>query len=159
MVANRLWHERAHEGHIAELIPQLRPGDREEVIAADGDLERGCLNALHLSDPSATGAMRDREGGLIAVYGAAPLSVLAGSQAAPWMLGTPRMRTNAMAVFHDMKRYVEFLREHYSRLFNYVDARNVESAGWLSRLGFTMGEPEPRGPLGLPFLPFHMDFN
>lgn len=158
-MANRLWHERAHVGHIEELIPQLRPGDRAEVIAADGDLERGCLNALHLSNPITAGAMRDSEGELIAVYGAAPISLLAGSQAAPWMLGTPRMRTNAMAVFHDMKRYVVFLSEHYTRLFNYVDVRNVESAGWLSRLGFVMGEPEPHGPLGLPFLPFHMDFD
>lgn len=159
MVAKRLRHEQATEAHIWELLPQLRPGDNAEVIAADGNLIRGCLNALMLSDPRTCGAMRAKDGGLIAVYGAAPASLLTDTQAAPWLLGTWRMHSNPVSVFHDMKLFVEFLREHYQRLFNYVDARNVESIGWLSRLGFTIGEPEPRGPYQMPFHPFYMDFD
>jgi hypothetical protein len=158
-VGKRLWHGRPDEGTIDELIPLLRAGDRDEVLAADGDLERGCFSALHLSDFKTLGVMRDKRGELVAVYGAAPVSLLASDQAAPWLLGTELMRVNGFSVFHDMKLYLAFLSEHYQRLFNYVDARNVESVGWLSRLGFTIGDPEPRGPHKLPFHPFYMDFS
>lgn len=157
VVAKRLRHERATEAHIEELLPQIRAGDSAEVIAADGNLVRGCYNALHLTDDPI--AMRDSEGGLIAVYGAAPMSLMGGAQAAPWLLGTGRMRVNAIGVFHDMKQYLAWLSDHYSRLLNYVDARNVESVAWLARLGFTIGEPELRGPYQMPFHPFYMDFN
>lgn len=155
----RLRHEQAGEAHIEELIPQMRPGDRDEVLAADGDLEAGCYNAIHLSDPRTLGAMRDDQGGLVAVYGAAPASLLTSEQAAPWLLGTARMRVNAFSVYYDMKLYLRFLSEHYRRLFNYVDARNEESVGWLSRLGFRIDDPETRGPHGLLFHPFYMDFD
>lgn len=154
-MGKRLIHHAAVVADIVELIPQLRPGDRNEVLAADGDIVRGCVNALDLSDQPI--AMRDHEGGLIAVYGVASQSLLGEGQAAPWLLGTERMRVNALSVYHDMKLYVRWLGEHYTRLFNYVDARNVESIGWLAGLGFTIGGPEPRGPYKLPFHPFWMD--
>lgn len=157
-MGKRLRHEAATEAHIEELIPQMRAGDIDEVVAADGDLVRGSHNALHLSDPRATGAMRDHQGGLIAVYGTAPMALLGSREGAPWLLGTSRMRVNAMSVYHDMTLYVAFLREHYDRLFNYVDVRNTESVGWLKSLGFTIGEPEVRGAASLPFHPFYMDF-
>lgn len=156
-MGKRLHHERANETHIEELLPQLRPGDTAEVLAADGDLVRGCYNALFLSDDPI--AMRDKKGDLVAVYGVAPLSILYGQQGAPWLMGTSRMRVNALSVYHDMKLYLAFLSEHYERLFNYVDVRNEESVRWLASLGFTVGDPEPRGPRRMPFHPFWMDFS
>lgn len=155
MVGKRLHHERATEAHIAELLPQLRPADNAEVIAATGNLVEGCYNALCLSfDPI---AMRDAKGGLIAVYGVAPSGMLSRDTAAPWLLGTERMRVNAILARHDILLYIEFLREHYDRLFNYVDARNEESVRWLEGVGFAIGEPVPRGPYGLLFHPFGME--
>lgn len=154
-MAKRLVHLKASEDDIFELVPQMRKGDIDEVLAGDGDLVRGCLNSLYLT-PEAI-AMRDHEGALIAVYGATPTSMIGSTQAAPWLLGTERMRDNQIAVFHDMKLYLAHLSEHYQRLFNYVDARNVESVGWLARLGFTTEDPVPQGPNRLPFHPFWMD--
>lgn len=156
-MGKRLHHERATEAHIVELLPQIRRQDNAEVIASDGNLVRGCCNALYLSDDPI--AMRDKQGGLIAVYGAAPLSLLGGREAAPWLLGTERMRVNALSVYHDMRLYLDFLSEHYDRLFNYVDVRNEESVKWLASLGFSIGDPEPRGPYRMPFHPFWMDFD
>lgn len=150
----KLHHEPATEGHIDELLPQLRSADSAEIIAACGNLVEGCFSALAMSDDPI--AMRDTEGGLIVVYGVAPTMLLSG-QAAPWLLGTERMRANAKGVIHDIRLYLQFLSEHYSRLFNYVDARNAESIRWLAGLGFAIGEPVPQGPFKMAFRPFEMD--
>ena len=47
--------------------------------------------------------------------------------------------------------------ENYSRVFNYVDARNTMVIGWIKWLNFTFEEPKPYGPKKIPFYKFYLN--
>ena len=51
---------------------------------------------------------------------------------------------------------VDGWRQEFPYMFNYVDVRHKEAIRWLKWLGFTLNEPTPYGPFGLPFHKFHM---
>lgn len=151
-----LHHEAATPAHAEELLAQLRPADRDEVEAASGNVERVVRQSLAVSDDPI--AARDPNGGLIAIYGVAPVNLLS-DQASPWLLGTARMQTNAKAVLRDAREYLAFARERYPRMMNYVDARNRSSIRWLRKVGFTLEPAAPFGVQGLPFHRFHSGFD
>ena len=151
-----LQHEAATPRHAEELLGQLRPADRDEVEAASGNVERVIRQSLAISDDPV--AVRAADGGLIAIYGVAPVHLLS-DQASPWLLGTARMQSNAKAVLRDAREYLAFARERYPRMMNYVDARNRSSIRWLRRVGFTLEPPAPFGVKGLSFHRFHSGFD
>lgn len=141
-------------GDIAYLAAHLREADLQELAASRGAnvhpsdaISRAVLLSSHCW--VAAGANP------IAIFGIAPVSLLEriGS---PWLLATDEAFEHPRALVTQGRRYIDQMRRSYSRLFNYVDARNDKSIRWLRRLGFVMQPAEPYGVEGEPFHRFEM---
>ncbi len=140
-------------GDAQALEANLRPLDRDEVLAASGgevltQIERAI-------DVSAQCWTAEAPEGLLAIFGFAPLSLLSG-EAAPWLLGTPLLSRHARLLTRTARAYCREALRQYPLLVNYVDARNTPSIRWLKRVGFEIHEAEPFGVAGLPFHRFEM---
>lgn len=69
----------------------------------------------------------------------------------PWLLGTEDLPRHSRAFLRRNKAFVGHIRGEYSRLENYVDARNTLAIRWLKWLGFAVEEAAPFGAYQLPF--------
>lgn len=139
--------------HVAPLAAELRECDRLEVEASYGpDIVGAIAMSIRLSDQPFAGWAGDK---LVCVFGAAPRSSMSDT-AAPWCLGTDEMRRNAAEVIRHTRSWVEWVRQTYPALINYVDARNTSSIRWLSSTGFIIDPAAPFGVSELPFHRFHM---
>ena len=136
------------------LAIDLRPADRAEIIAASGpDTLATIRQAIRVS--THCWAAEDGDGGLVALFGFAPVSLLAGI-GSPWLLATPRLERIPGALTRLARRYLADIATTYPVLGNPGDARNTASIRWLQRLGFQIGPPKPYGAAGLPFHRFEM---
>lgn len=145
--------EPATHRHVAPLLADLRECDRLEMEASSGaDLETALRTSINLSDQPFAGWAGDK---LVCLFGAVRLSIMSDI-ASPWCLGTTQMARNAAEVIRHTRSWVEWVREDFPKLSNYVDARNRASIRWLRGIGFTIDPPIPFGVSGLPFHHFHM---
>ena len=139
--------------HVYALEDDLRPQDRDEIIASYGTDTVGAMRfSIEASDRPFSGW--DEDGALICIFGAAPMTAMSDT-ASPWCLGTSLMRPNAGEVIRHTRSWIDWVQITYPKLVNYVDARNTASLRWLAGVGFTLDPPEPYGPAGLPFHRFH----
>lgn len=130
----------------------LRPGDRREI------------EALGLTMPEAFAISTARDvwsetyvidGEIAAMVGLAANSIL-GGWGSPWLVtGTPVDR-HARLFLKETRAGVERMTAQFPRLSNYVHAEYTQTVRWLRWLGFSIGAPEPKGPLGAPFRLFSM---
>lgn len=140
-------------GDAELLIAQLRPADRAECLAyGRPDLAAGIRNSVHRSLLCWTGWV---DGELAAILGVAPLNLLTGL-GSPWMLGTPVLDRHQRVLVRNTPEYIARMLEAFPHLVNVVHAKNTTSVRWLRRLGFTLHDAVPYGPLGEPFHPFEM---
>ncbi|API59639.1 hypothetical protein BSL82_10175 [Tardibacter chloracetimidivorans] len=137
----------------AALAANLRPSDEAEIVAAAGAAPVITIARSLALSTYATAV--DRDGELMALYGVAPLSLL-GDVGTPWLLATPQLARHARPLTRTARQYVVDALRFYPVLQNYVDVRNTASIRFLSRLGFTLFDPEPYGAAGLPFRKFEM---
>lgn len=141
------------------LAADMRAADVAELVAMHGtwtDVEALLVDAIQQSSPTCWSAFLGDE--LLMVGGAAPgaPSLLGdGRLGVPWMLATNRMVGRGGALTAAALRYLADIRQRYTCLHNYVDARHTASIRWLKRLGFTVSDkPMPAGPYGMPFHSF-----
>lgn len=135
------------------LAPRLRDADRAECWAAQG---LPAATTLRRSvEASSVLIAAEVDGELAALFGIAPLGVMAG-HGAPWMLATPLADQHARAWLRDAPQWLRLIGDGWSVLRNHVDARNARSVRWLRRMGFKVGQAAPWGWAGLPFHPFEM---
>jgi hypothetical protein len=146
---------RAEPKHIESMLGRIRQADRDE-FAAGWSLtpEAGLRKGIHVSSHCWAGIWNGR---VIAIAGLCPTS-LVGDHAVPWMVGTydlerPELRRKFLDVSKGVLAYMLTL---YPHLENWVDARNRMAVRWLKWLGFTLDEPVPYGPMGLPFHHFEI---
>lgn len=133
---------------------RLRAADRDELTAASGpDILATLRAALDLSGDFAFVAYEEEP---LALFGLASIAAPEGA-AAPWMVGTPALLSKGRALMEIGRAYCVAAVQEAALLVNYVDARNTASIRWLQRLGFTLGQPEPFGVEGRPFIRFEME--
>jgi len=139
------------------LIEHLRAADRDEMLATLGDADPYAAIDWILGASSHAWAAVSNDT-LLMVGGLVPISTLLGGSAAqPWMMGTTHLEARKGALMKVAVRYLGVMRGHYDHLTNYVDARNTTSIRWLKRLGFTVHpQTEPFGPYRMPFHHFEM---
>ena len=125
---------------------RLRAEDAREVAACGLRPRDAVLISFRASDYCFTGEV-DGEPAMIFGVGCS----LFGETASVWALGTDACRRVPMSMVRIGRQVVAELLRVYPRLENYCDARYVESLRWLRLLGFTIDEPEPRGPFGIKF--------
>ncbi|TFW04295.1 hypothetical protein E4M02_04280 [Brevundimonas sp. S30B] len=128
---------------LEHIAANLRDGDRDEMIAANPLLTIGPPDALLLLTMS---VMQSEQAWVITdqdepvcIFGCAPEGIV-------WMMGTPGMwkPRPAAVVAKATAAYVERLHERWPCLWNWVDARNVQSARWLRWSGFEIADVDPR---------------
>jgi len=114
------------------LAPRLRPEDVAECQAASGQAPLEALNtALEVTrHPRALLA----NGQPIALFGVATVPGQP-DLGAPWLLGSPEIEAHSREFLRRSREELERMRHPFTRLTNYVDARNHTHIRWLEWLG------------------------
>lgn len=140
-------------GDAARLFSNLRKSDLAECQAyGQPDIAAGIEASVRRSVLCWTGLV---DGELAAILGVAPVNILNGL-GSPWMLGTPVLDRHQRVLVRSTPEYIGRMLKAFPHLVNFVHAHNTTSVRWLRRLGFTLHEAVPYGPLGEPFHPFEM---
>lgn len=140
-------------GDADTLFDNLRPADMAECLAyGDPDVLGGIRDSIRRSMLCWTA---DIDGELVAVLGVVPLNFIGGI-GSPWMLGTTALDRHARVLVRETPDYIARMLRAFPHLINYVHADNTTSVRWLRRLGFTLHEPAPHGPLGALFRRFEL---
>lgn len=130
----------------------LRTADRRELEAAHGPDIGPVIDRALAASVDAWAATAS--GRLLALFGVAPIDLLAGL-GAPWLLGTDGLDRRARDLVRIGRAYVAAVRDSFPCLVNFVDARNAASIRWLQRIGFSVAaEPQPLGRNGEAFRRF-----
>jgi len=136
---------------VASVVADVRQADVDEIAEA---LQTPIEGALAEALGNHCKASKIVVGGLIvAVFGDSRHDEQIG---VPWLISTRHIERFPKAFLQVCKPEVVEMLGRHSLLLNYVDIRNTAAIRWLSWLGFSFGEPEPYGPLGMPFYPFWM---
>lgn len=72
--------------------------------------------------------------------------------AVPWMLSSEALVADARQLVVEGRRIIGGLKERYTMLYNYVDARNRASLEWLQAIGFSAKAMIPA--FGIAKIPF-----
>lgn len=140
-------------GDAARLYANLRASDLAECQAyGREDIAAGIESSVQRSLHCWTGLV---DGELAAIIGVAPINMLTGL-GSPWMLGTPVLDAHQRVLVRKTPEYIDRMLTAFPHLVNFVHAKNVTSVRWLRRLGFTLHDAQPYGPLGEPFHRFEM---
>lgn len=138
---------------VTTLIANLRASDLAECQAyGRPDIAAGIRSSATRSLLCWSGFV---DGELAAIMGVAPINMLNGL-GSPWMLGTPVLDRNSRILVRATPVYIGRMLTAFPHLVNFVHAKNTTSVRWLRRLGFTLYDAVPHGPLGEPFHPFEM---
>lgn len=140
--------------HALFMTPFLRDSDLTELEAATKANPYEALLTSVLLSPKAYSVME--EGQPIAMFGAGTGTLLSRT-GTPWLLATDDLESRTLTLGKLCCMYVESMFEDFDYLVNYVDARNIKSVNWLKWIGFTIHDPEPYGPKGMPFHKFDME--
>lgn len=135
------------------MAPRMREADRVEVWAASAATPLEALTTSLQRTPAALTGMVD--GLPVCMFGVSPVTLLCG-RGIPWLLGSEELPRYAVPFLRRNRAYLAAMRERYSKLTNYVDARNALSIRWLKWMEFGIMSTEPYGPFGLPFHRFEM---
>lgn len=140
-------------GDAELLFANLRTADLAECQAyGREDIAAGIVSSVNRSVLCWSGLV---DGELAAIIGVAPVSLM-GGVGSPWMLGTPVLDAHSRVLVRRTPEYIAKMLKAFPHLVNFVHAENTTSVRWLRRLGFTLHEAVPYGPLGEPFHPFEM---
>ena len=142
----------ATEAHLEEAAANLRQADRDELWAS---FHLTPLEAIKTAQSETTFASL-ADGKVLCIYGTwRPAAT--SLKGVPWMLSTNELPKHYRYFARGSKGYINYLKEHFLRLENYVDARNKLAVRWLGWLGFTVEPPTLFGAEQLPFHRFHME--
>lgn len=138
--------------HCAELAANMTPENAAEC-AALGHTPAQAVNYSYLVSREPMTMLADDR--VLAIYGIMTPTILS-TVASPWILATD-VREHGMWFLRQSRRIVGEWRRQYKSLANYVDARHTVSVRWVRWMGYTLEEPQPFGPHGVPFMRFSME--
>lgn len=129
------------------MAPHVRAADQMEIWAQVG-LEPELALRLAIRGPGEhhTALLNDR---VVAIFGVVPDADGGGSI---WLIGTDAIRENADLFHSYVEKWLGSFKERFSRLYNWVDARNEVSLKWAESVGMKVFPPVP---FGVQHLPFH----
>jgi hypothetical protein len=136
---------------IDKMKDNLREADKQEIWASDHHTpEKALWDSYHLSTEKMVAVFN---GELVAMFGIVPVSLL-DNKAVVWMLTTNAIEKMPLRFLKLSKKFIGLLRERYSMLFNFVDARHKKSIDWLNWCGASFFPPQDYGVEHLPFQQF-----
>lgn len=137
---------------VYKMIHSMREADRQEILAQDRSIKDSLMYGFNNSDKAFAGFIN---GELACIFGVGRVTLLS-NRGVVWFVATPVIEHNQMAFLRVCRRYYAEMCYGYSRMFNYVDARNTLAINWLKWLGFKFEEAEPMGINKIPFHKFEM---
>jgi hypothetical protein len=133
------------------LANNLRPEDREEVLASHGSAQDVLQLGFDESDECWTIVVTDTEE-IAGMYGVGTLDNGVG---VPWLLTAPALEKVYMPFLRQSKQWVKEINKKYPVLTNAVDEDYKVSIKWLQFVGFTfIKRHETWGVGNKPFLEF-----
>jgi hypothetical protein len=133
------------------LANNLRPEDREEVLASHGSTQDVLQLGFDESDECWTIIVTDTEE-IAGMYGVGTLDNGVG---VPWLLTAPALEKVYMPFLRQSKQWVKEINKKYPVLTNAVDEDYKVSIKWLQFVGFTfIKRHETWGVGNKPFLEF-----
>lgn len=136
---------------IDYLVNNLRPEDREEVIASHGSTKEALQTGFDISEECWTFIVKDTDE-IAGIYGVAKESDMVGCI---WLLSTPAITKVWLPFLRQSKKVTQQLNKKYAILTNAVDADYTLSIKWLKFLGFTFIKKHDKyGEGDKPFLEF-----
>lgn len=133
------------------LANNLRPEDREEVLASHGSTQDVLQLGFNESDECWTIVVTNTEE-IAGMYGVGTLDNGVG---VPWLLTAPALEKVYMPFLRQSKQWVKEINKKYPVLTNAVDEDYKVSIKWLQFVGFTfIKRHETWGVGNKPFLEF-----
>ena len=139
------------QSDVDYLANNLRPEDREEVLASHGSTEDALQIGFDESDECWTIVVTDTEE-IAGMYGVGTLGDGVGE---PWLLTAPALAKIWIPFLRQSKQWVKDINKKYPVLTNAVDEDYKVSIKWLQFVGFTfIKRHETWGVGNKPFLEF-----
>lgn len=136
---------------IEYLCDNLRPEDREEVLASHGSTREALQMGFDESEECWTITVKDT-GEIAGIYGLAKYD---DAMAVPWLLTTPAIKKVWLPFLRGSRKWVEEANNKYPLLTNAVDADYTVAINWLRFVGFTFIKKHEKWGVGnKPFLEF-----
>ena len=137
------------ERDISDLLLDLLPEDRTEILAMGFNLEWGVRNSIETSLECVAIRGGDR---LAAIFGVSQPIPLGDPQ--PWLLGTSLMRKHPLVLLRISRKIISRWQRMFPYMTNHVDARHCIAVTWLKWLGATLTLDPEFGPYKRPFYRF-----
>jgi len=132
--------------HAEAMAPMMRPGDREEVWAAGGV---GPLEGLEISLAASLYAWTWLIDDVPAcMFGVGSPSILSGT-GIPWLLSGELVNRHWRPFLSYYRPFLDRMRDDFTLLTNWVDARYGLAIRWLGWMGFEIMPPAPHGPFNI----------
>lgn len=146
----------ATEVDLLNLLINMRPEDARECHAMVGPRFHKMLRLEFRASQEAwyAGFAGDK---LLCLFGLGRRLTMLSTEAPVWMLATEHLKDHAAPFARHSIGVVQNFIERNSRIFNFVDERNVLAVKWLKWLGFVIMEPVQFGVKGERFHPFYME--
>lgn len=131
------------------IAKEMRQSDRQEIWASHRQVP---LQALLLGiNRSIVCSTVEFKGKPVAMFGVVqdPLTSYRG---VVWMLATNALDRMWLGFLRRSRKCIDIMLRDFSVLYNFVDARNVQSVAWLRWCGANVHEA---GPYGIDKMPFH----
>jgi hypothetical protein len=136
---------------VEYLCDNLRPEDREEVLASHGSTREALQIGFDESEECWTITVKDT-GEIAGIYGLAKYD---DDVAVPWLLTTPAIKKVWLPFLRGSRKWVEEANQKYPLLTNAVDADYTVAINWLRFVGFTFIKKHEKWGVGnKPFLEF-----
>jgi hypothetical protein len=136
---------------VEYLCDNLRPEDREEVLASHGTTREALQTGFDESEECWTIIVTDTDE-IAGIYG---LSEYDETMAIPWLLTTPAIKKVWLPFLRGSRKWVEEANQKYPLLTNAVDADYTVAINWLRFVGFTFIKKHEKWGVGnKPFLEF-----
>jgi len=136
---------------VEYLCDNLRPEDREEVLASHGSTREALQVGFDESEECWTITVKDT-GEIAGIYGLARYD---DDVAVPWLLTTSAIKKVWLPFLRGSRKWVEEANQKYPLLTNAVDADYTVAINWLRFVGFTFIKKHEKWGVGnKPFLEF-----
>lgn len=142
-------------GHADRVVRLMREDDKAEAWAFSRLTPAEAVASSMMNSTKAWAAMLPGTDKAFALFGVGSESLLS-DVGVPWLLATDEITTVGVAFAKHSRYYVQQMLDHYSKLENYVDARNRVSRAWLRWCGFKV-EKDPVTFNGEAFHRFSME--
>ena len=138
----------ANEDDCIYLAENLREDDYREIKAVTG-LPPLLSLLTGLKSSQVPLVICDNQGKVVAMLGVVPNGLIGSI----WMVGTPDLKRISVSFLKNCQDVFTVLKNNFSVLHNYVDARNELHIRWLKWMGFTFIKKHKH--YGIEQLPFY----